>query len=330
MVAGGIPPPGRLVPAAPPVPALDIGGTHVTGALVDPAAGAVTGPTARRALDPDASAPRLLDLIIECGRDVEAPPGAVWAVSIPGPFDYANGIALFEGVGKFDALRGADMRSALIAGLRAREVVFLNDADAFLLGEWRSGAARGHRRCAGITLGSGVGSAFAANGRIIDSGPAVPPEGRADLLTYRGHPLEDTVSRRAIVAAYGSGARPSRARQSAQATGGAAAAEESAPTLDVDVIARRARAGEPQAQQVITRSLGALAEVLAPWLQAFRASRLVVGGSIAKSWDVLAVPLNTGLRSHGAPGVTAVPAQLTGAGLIGAAEHVTRHRRTPG
>lgn len=312
------------------MPVLDIGGTHVAGALVDPAAGATTGPTARRALDPAASAPRLLDTITECARAVEATSGAVWAVSIPGPFDYANGIALFEGVGKFDTLRGVDVRSALLEGLRAREVVFLNDADAFLLGEWRSGAARGHHRCAGVTLGSGVGSAFAADGRIIDSGPAVPPEGRVDLLTYRGHPLEDTVSRRAILAAYETGAPLPGAGQSAHANGAAVSSQESTSTLDVDRIAQRARAGEPQAQQVLTRSFGALAEVLAPWLREFSASRLVVGGSIAKSWDLIAAPLKAGLRSHGAPGVTAVPSQLTDAGLIGAAEHVTRRRRQPG
>lgn len=132
-----------------------------------------------------------------------------------------TGVALFKGVGKFDALYGMDVRAALLDGLRQRpgDVVFLNDAHAFLTGEWSAGTVRGHRRAVGITLGTGVGSAFLADGHICDNGPGVPPEGRMDLTEIGGRPLEDTVSRRAILSRYGD------------------------PTADVHDIAGRARAG---------------------------------------------------------------------------------------
>ncbi|NEB80477.1 ROK family protein, partial [Streptomyces sp. SID14478] len=82
----------------------------------------------------------------------------------------------------FASLYGADVRADLLGGLRRRpaDVVFLNDAHAFLMGEWSAGAARGHTRVVGITLGTGVGSAFLAGGRILDRGPGIPPEGRMD------------------------------------------------------------------------------------------------------------------------------------------------------
>lgn len=108
-------------------------------------------------------------------------------------------------MGKFEALYGMDVRRALLHGLRQRpgDIVFLNDAHAFLTGEWSMGTVHGHRRAVGITLGTGVGSAFLADGRIRDTGPGTPPEGRMDLTGIDGRPLEDTVSRRAILTRYG-------------------------------------------------------------------------------------------------------------------------------
>jgi glucokinase len=41
---------------------------------------------------------------------------------------------------------------------------FVNDAHAFLLGEAAVGAAAGHHRTVGITLGTRVGSAFLHEG----------------------------------------------------------------------------------------------------------------------------------------------------------------------
>ncbi|MFJ4686922.1 ROK family protein [Streptomyces sp. NPDC088789] len=287
------------------IPVLEIGGTHVTAALVTPDASRVTGQT-RRPLDAQGSAATVLGTVLRCARALHVPPGARWGVAIPGPFDYPKGIALFADVGKFDALNGLDLRAALLDGLPGHpaDVVFLNDAHAFLIGEWTAGAARGHRRVVGITLGTGVGSAFLARGRVRTSGPGVPPEGRMDLTEVDGRPLEDTVSRRAIRARYAD------------------------PDADVHHIAERARAGEERARRVLTRAFTALGAELGPRLHAFGASALVVGGSMARSWDLVAPALHTGLtawnRPPGPPGTrhtrAVEPAVLDGhAALIGAA-----------
>lgn len=188
-----------------------------------------------------------------------------------------EGVALFKGVGKFDALYGTDVRAALLHGLRQRpgDVVFLNDAHAFLTGEWSAGTVRGHRRAVGITLGTGVGSAFLADGRICDDGPGVPPEGRMDLTEIDGRPLEDTVSRRAILARYGD------------------------PAADVHDIADRARAGEERARRVLDDVFTGLGAVLGPRLLDFDATALAVGGSMARSWDLVAPALSAGLVTGG-------------------------------
>ncbi len=251
------------------VPVLEVGGTHVSAALIDVAGWSIAPDTlCRRSLDGQASARALLDAFVAAARTLDGEAGARWGVAMPGPFDYTSGIALFEDVGKFDSLHGVDVRAALCAGIspRPESVSFLNDADAFLLGEWLHGAATGYRRCAAVTLGTGIGSAFLVDGEIVGSGPDVPPGGRAHRLYVDGRPLEDVVSRRAIRSAY-------RA-----ATGDAGA--------DVRDIADRARGGDFVAREVIDTAMDRLGKALAPWLQRFGAEVIVIGGSMSASWDL--------------------------------------------
>jgi glucokinase len=244
------------------VPVLDIGGTHVTAALVDPHGWAV--PTAHRfALDADAPANALLERFADAGASVAAPSGAAWGVAMPDPFDYQRGIGQFAGVGKFTALRGVDVGAALRERLRG-EVVFLNDADAFALGEWAAGAAAGFARCVGITLGTGIGSGWVVDGAVVD--PGTPPGGRLHRMRVAGAPLEDVVSRRAIRRAYA-------------AAGGA-------PDADVKQIADEARHGTPLARRVLDDAFAALGAVVGECTARFRADVLVIGGSMSGSWEL--------------------------------------------
>lgn len=285
---------GRLVPV------LEIGGTHAAAALVrlDGDRSRVLA-AHREPLDGQAGVDRITAGLLRAARALPPAPPACWGVALPGPFDYARGIARYRGVGKFDALDGTDLGALLRAGLpRCTGVAFLNDAEAFLRGEWAEGAARGHARAAGITLGTGVGSAFLLDGQAVTGGPSVPPEGRADLLTHQGRPLEDRVSRRALIAAYRSA---------------------SGRDLDVREIAAEARAGDAAALGVLDGAFGALGETLAPWLRRFGATALVVGGSMTGSWDLVGPALAAGLPADlPRPLPAARPSE---AGLIGAARY---------
>lgn len=274
------------------VPVLEIGGTHVTAAVVDPEAGSVLE-SHRRALDASGSSSAIVSELLACAGLIAAPERATWGVAVPGPFDYENGIGLFHGVAKFEALNGFDLGAALLGGLPGSPagVRFLNDADAFGLGEYALGATSGHARAIALTLGTGIGSAFLADGSVVSSGPSVPPEGSVHLLSIDGRPLEDTVSRRAILAAYGR------------------------PGVDVVDVAEAARGGDEAAASVLWSAFHALGSALRPWVDSFGATIVVVGGSMARSWDLVAPPLTAGL--HGPDVVRArheSEAALLGAG----------------
>ena len=283
--------------------AMDIGGTHVSVANVDvPRRTILPGQSFRAPLDSHASADGILTTLVDCASQLPALPGGRLAVALPGPFDYEHGIGRYTGVGKFDALNGYDLRTALASQLPATGgITFHNDADAFLSGEWWAGAARGHGAAVGITLGTGVGSGFLRDGGSLREGPGVPPDGRVDLLRFAGRPLEESVSRQAIRRAY------------------ADAAGEPEPP-DVRDIAERARRGDRAAARVFARTFHTLGSVLGPYIAAFGPTVLVVGGSIAGAWDLVAAPLKAGLEAGGAANTPVEPARLGDAApLLGAA-----------
>jgi glucokinase len=124
------------------------------------------------------------------------------AMAIPGPFDYENGIS--EMRHKLESLYGFNLKKAVAERLNCAPecVVFLNDADAFLLGEYSAGAARGAPRAVGIALGTGIGSAFAVQGRIVTEGHGVPDKGEIWNLPFGIGTVEDVLSTRALQANY--------------------------------------------------------------------------------------------------------------------------------
>ena len=285
------------------VGALEIGGTHVSAALVsfdkraiDPAG------VQRYALAPEATRDELVRSIVSAARRLSRPDVTRWGIATPGPFDYARGVSLIRGVAKLDALYGADLRAEISAaiGVKPRAVSFINDASAFLIGEWWAGKAAGDGRSIGITLGTGLGSAFMSRGQIVETDPDVPPEGRLDLLPFRGAPVEEALSTRGLRAAYG----------------------QDGP--NVVEIARRARAGEARAGEVLHRFGSDLGEFLAQWVERFAPTCVVLGGSIARSWELWSEDFRAACSPDMDQTWYGVAEHLDEAPLLGAAYHAAR------
>lgn len=281
------------VAGAPASRVLEVGGTHATAAIVEHSNWSVLPESVLRLpLQAAGTAEELVEVMVRAVSALDHVGPAGLTVAIPGPFDYHRGVGQYRDVGKFDSLADFDLRSALAGrlGLPAGSIAFLNDADAFGIGEYALGAASGYRRAVCITLGTGVGSVFLDNGMPVTTGPAVPPMGTAHRLNYRGRPLEETVSRRAIRAAYAAVVSPN------SKDGGA----------DVEEIASLAHGGDKAAAQVLDTAFSSLGEALGEYIHAFGAGVLVVGGSMARSWDLVAPPLRKGLVSA-VPGLGELP-----------------------
>ena len=286
----------REVTGAGSVVALDLGGTHVSAATVDVgSASVVPASRVREELAAGAGRVELLGRIRAAALAAQSGRVDAAGVAVPGPFDYDRGISLLEH--KLESLYRVDLHAELASALSLplQTVRFLNDAEAFLLGEWWAGAARGHDRAVGITIGTGLGSAFLEHGSIVRAGGRVPPGGELYRVPFRNAPVEERISRRALLARY------------------------EAESVEVVEIAQRARAGEQGARDAFDAFSADLTAFLRPWLAAFTPSCLVVGGSIARSWDLL----ERGLSSLEADVTVLTPAEhIDDAALLGAARHV--------
>ena len=231
--------------------ALDIGGTFIKSALFS------AGKLLRKLPQIPACSGGTREEIAESVRRAirQAETFDRVAVSIPGPFDYSAGI--FRMKHKFAAVNGCSFRE--LSG--GTDAVFLHDANAFLLGELTCGAARGFSRAGGVTLGTGLGAAFAVDGKPLTSLAGSPAE-NVSLWNkpFRGGIAEDAVSARALLAKY--------------------------PAQNVKEIALRAKEGDRTAQEVWLGYGSALFELLTGWSRKLAPEVIVVGGQIARDLEL--------------------------------------------
>ena len=243
----------------------DVGGSHIASAVCcgrEFHLGPVVSAPHPAAQTSEAFLDLLHQLGIKAGVHQKEKVCAVLAV--PGPFDLRAGVSQMRH--KLPYLYGIDLRQALAArfGIEPARVRFLNDADAYLLGEIGAGAARGFKRVVGLTLGTGIGSAFAVDGRLVVDGPGVPHGGEIWNLPYEGETVEDFVSSRAIQGNYQR--RTGKKREV------------------VDLAA--SVPGDPDAEQAFEEFGRHLGEVIRSLLAGFHAGAIVLGGSISRSADL--------------------------------------------
>jgi len=253
-----------LVAGGSHVLAYDVGGSHISASVCSEANYSL-GPVVKAPLPVEQSAEAFFDVLVQlAGKAGAEATTAGAAFAMPGPFDYAEGISWMKH--KMAYLYGVNLRDALAQrmGWNGMQVRFLNDAAAYLLGEVGAGAAHGVERVAGFTLGTGIGSGFAVNGRIVTEGAGVPPGGEIWNVPFEGGIVEDLVSTRFIKKAYRerSGTEKEVAEIAAEATHDPAA---------------------PEAFAQFGRNLGRIIRIL---LHDFRPQVVVLGGGIARSYQL--------------------------------------------
>jgi glucokinase len=240
----------------------DVGGSHVSAAVCH-GSDYRLGPVVSAHYGSVETSDGFVDLL--CRLGAEAAVGCAErsgaALAVPGPFNFQAGVSLMRH--KLPYLYGIDLRHALAArlGCLPEQVLFLNDAAAYLLGEIGAGAARGFRRVVGFTLGTGIGSAFAVDGALVTSGPGVPPGGEIWNQPYENGIVEDRISGRAIVSSY-----ESRTGKTCTVAELAAAAPHDAAATDA-----------------FAEFGWHLGQVLHTLLAGFHADVVVLGGGIARS-----------------------------------------------
>lgn len=282
---------------------VDVGGTHLCSAVIDIAAGTLCTEPLRTPVDSNASASEIVKAWASNVRSSLSLFGGEVAgigFAFPGPFDYDRGVSLIRGVCKYESVYGLKIRESLLppAGIESIPCRFVNDASAFALGEALHGAAKGADRVVALTLGTGVGSGFVADGKLVTSGEGVPENGWVYCLPFGDSIADDAFSTRWIVKRYGelTGQRVAGARE----------------------VAERF-AQDEAARQLFDEYGTRLAEFLLPVLSAFGSRSVVLGGNISRAYNLFSASLERTLAGCGMPVDVKVSSLMDNAAMIGAA-----------
>lgn len=261
----------------------DIGGSHISAALVDLHSGKmVEGASFKEPVNAAAPANEIITHWAKAiGEAINASDTPVEAIGIamPGPFDYLNGISYIRGLAKYELLYGLNVRELLKKELNfSGEIYFENDASCFGIGESWSGEGMGCERIVAITLGTGLGGTFLISNEVQTGGEGVPEGGYIYNLPYKEGMAEDYISTRWLVNSFNA------------ATGNTVS--------EAKVINDLATNGNAVAQQLFDQMGTSLGEVLAPWLSTFKADRLVIGGNIRKAHAFFLPSLKKKFQEH--------------------------------
>lgn len=159
-----------------------------------------------------------------------------------------------------------------------------NDVNAFLLGEVATGAVAGERDVLGMTLGTGVGGALVLGGTLFGG-----PHGAAGEIGHvpgfgdtpctcgqRGH-LETVAGARGMADRYAD--RTGRRRSTHQ-------------------VADAARASDADAQAVFATAGWGIARAVLLTAGILDVTTVVIGGGVARSWDLLEPAVTSALAAE--------------------------------
>ncbi|MBC7913862.1 MAG: ROK family protein [Pyrinomonadaceae bacterium] len=150
----------------------DIGGSHITAALVELETKKIfPGSLIRNSVNSHADAGHIIDAWCNTLSQVrEIMPVEKLSLALPGPFDYDKGICLISNQDKYQSLYKLNVKQLLAEKMDVlvSNIYFNNDAACFLQGEVFCGALKEYDRALGITLGTGLGAAKYMNETSYD------------------------------------------------------------------------------------------------------------------------------------------------------------------
>jgi glucokinase len=318
---------GEIMQSERPILALDIGGTKLATGLVSPD-GKLLYQT-RRPTPPVANADELFAVITAMVQNVLAEAEKASAtpdkmgVGCGGPMLYPAGIVSPLHIPIWQSF---PLRERLRQTFKV-PVVVDNDAKAFALGEAIFGAGRGARALLGMIVSTGVGGGLVFDGKLL--------HGASGNAGHIGH-FVVTDKRRSprchcgavgCLTAYASGqGMVERARDLLRYPAYRASPLQAiGENLSAAIIAQAAQEGDRLATRLFTDAGQALGRAIAGSAALLDLDRVVLGGGIVQSGDLLLKPFRAELQSRAQLSFTRdldvriAELGIENAGLIGAA-----------
>ncbi|HTR60214.1 MAG TPA: ROK family protein [Candidatus Binataceae bacterium] len=262
---------------------LDMGGTNVRCAAVSPAGKVLLllrGPARAKS-----AASAVAENIVTQVRALQdaarrrglGAPRAI-GVAVPGPLNVFTGTVM--AAPHVAAWRAFPLRQHLETAL-GRRVVVDNDANAWALGEFWRGAARGHRNVVLLTLGTGVGGGLIVDGKLVHGRSGMAAELGHVVVEPEGIPCD--CGARGCLESYASASGIERmlARRLGPRRKFPAHYLDAEGNFSVRGLTRAARSGDRIALKIFTDSGRYLGIALASFINIFNPDLIVIGGGVA-------------------------------------------------
>ncbi|MBF4466280.1 ROK family protein [Flavobacterium sp. LC2016-12] len=247
---------------------VDIGGSHISSAAVNQENLEIVNKSYFRGfVDSKASKEIILqkwaEIINKTLAEIDVDTTVGIAFSMPGPFHYETGIAMFEGNDKYESLYNVNIPLELARYLNNENVAFrfLNDATSFGIGSALHQKDGGvDQKVIAITLGTGFGASFLNDIIPVINGDDVPQNGCLWDKPFKSNIADDYFSTRWFLRKY----------------------EEYSGKKSSDGVKEIASIKNEYSTKIFDEFAANLSEFLLPYILEFKADSLVIGGNIAK------------------------------------------------
>lgn len=280
---------------------IDIGGSHITMAQVDPEKRKIIASTyVREHVDSFGPKEVIFSAWISAIEKVAADlvkKDLLIGIAMPGPFDYENGISLMQ-QGKFIDIYQINIKEELAKRLSISkdQIHFVNDAGAFLEGEVFGGCVQDYKRVFGVTLGTGLGTAFYNGKEAADEDLWDSP--------FKGSICEDYLATRWFVNYYKA------------LTGGEISGTKDLLDKPEDIQTK-----------MFDDYADSFAEFIVKYVKDYNPEVLVIGGNIAKVYPYFKKRLNQHLDEHKISLPIKISAIFEDAAILGAAGYALKKAR---
>ncbi len=196
-------------------------------------------------------------------------------IAFPGPADYNEGISYIKGLEKYDSLYKVNIKNELFNTISDNHFItkYLskkfsihmgNDATLFAVGEFIKYKDKGFQKIACFTLGTGIGSTFICEGRVVKGEFGIPNSGFIYNAPFKQGIMEDYISKKGI--------------------SNLALQHGFYSDTNVKELAELANDGHIDAKKVFSDFGVWLAEAVHPFIESFKPEIIVFGGQISKSF----------------------------------------------
>lgn len=267
---------------------VDLGGTEIKGGLVDEEKGIikkVAYPTEVE-LGNYKVIENISNVIRELAKDTNV---SSIGIGSPGSIDRDNGIVKFSP--NFPNWRNFELAKEIKKNVQ-KDVFVENDANAFALGEWYFGKAKGLKDFIALTLGTGIGSGVVCNNIFLTGKDGLAPELGHIVVVPNGP--ECGCGNRGCVEATSSAksiAREAKNLIDRFPNSLVLKLAGSKEKIESKHVFEAYKKMDPLATIVANFAIDALARAIGGYIHAFNPEKIIIGGGLSKAGDALFVPL---------------------------------------